>query len=60
MNGDQKVKFFTKGFKSFLCANQLTMVSTLRCRKVSRNVKFDSEKSSLAFSRYSERKPKFS
>ena len=64
-------KLFTKEFNSLLCPNQLTKVSTLCSRKVNRNVKFDCDKSSLAFSirlgtvvdqqstyRYSERKPK--
>ena len=50
MNRDLKVNFFTKGFNSLLCPNQLTKVSTLRCRKVNRNIKFDCDKSSLAFS----------
>ena len=45
-----ETKLFTKGFNSFLCPNQLTKVSTLRRRKVNRNIKFDCEKSSLAFS----------
>ena len=45
-----ETKLFTKGLNSFLCPNQLTKVSTLRCRKVNRNMKFDCERSSLAFS----------
>ena len=45
-----EIKLFTKGFNSSLCPNQLTKISTLRCRKVNRNIKFDYEKSSLAFS----------
>ena len=45
-----ETKLFTKGFKSFSCPNQLTKVSTLRCRKVNRDIKFDRDKSSLAFS----------
>ena len=45
-----ETKLFTKGFKSFSCPNQLTKVSTLRCRKVNRDIKFDCDKSSLAFS----------
>ena len=73
VHNEQKseTKIFTKGFNSFLCPNQLTKVSILRCRKVNRNIKFDCEKSSLDFSirlgrvvgqqssrRYRERKPK--
>ena len=50
MNTDLKLNFFTKAINSFLCANLLTKVSTFRCRKVTRNIKFDCEKSSLAFS----------
>ena len=45
-----ETKLFTKGFNSFSCPNQLTKVSALRCRKVNRNIKFDCDKSSLAFS----------
>ena len=41
---------FTKGFNSFSCPNQLTKVSTLCCQKLNRNIKFDWDKSSLAFS----------
>ena len=45
-----ETKLFTKGFNSFLCADQLTKVSTtFRCRQVNRKIKFDCEKSSLAF-----------
>ena len=50
MNGDLKLNFSTEGLNSFLCPNQLTRVSILRCQKVHRNIKFDCEKSSLAFS----------
>ena len=50
MNRDLKLNFFMKGFNSFLCPNQLTKVSTLCCRKVNRNIKFDCDKSNLAFS----------
>ena len=42
-----ETKFLAKGFNSFLCANQLTKVSTLHYRKVNRSVKFDCEKSSI-------------
>ena len=45
-----ETKLFTKGFNPFSCPNQLTKVSTLRCRKVNRDMKFDCDKSSLAFS----------
>ena len=45
-----QTNLFTKGFNSFSCPNQLTKVSTLCCRKVNRNIKFDYEKSSLALS----------
>ena len=45
-----ETKLFTKGFNSFLSTNKLTKVSTLRCRKVSRNIEFVCEKPSLAFS----------
>ena len=50
MNIDLKLNFLQKEFYSFLCPNQLTKVSTPRCRKVSRNIKFDCDKSSLDFS----------
>ena len=45
-----EIKHFTKGLNSFLCPDQLTKVSTLCCQKVNRNIEFDCEKSSLAFS----------
>ena len=45
-----EIKHFTKGLNSFSCPNQLTKVSTFRCRKLNRNIKFDCDKSSLAFS----------
>ena len=45
-----KTKLSTKGFNSFSCPNQLTKVSTLRSHKVNRSIKFDFDKSSLAFS----------
>ena len=45
-----ETKHFTKGFNSFSCPNELTKVSTLRCHKVNRSIKFDCDKSSLAFS----------
>ena len=45
-----KTKLFTKGFNSFSCPNQLTKASTLRSHTVNRSIKFDCNKSSLAFS----------
>ena len=36
--------------RSVSCPNQLIKVSTLRCQKVNRNIKFDREKSTLASS----------
>ena len=45
-----ETKLFTKGFNSFSCPNQLTKVSTHRSHKVNRSIKFDCDKSSLAFS----------
>ena len=45
-----ETKLFTKGFNSFTCPNQLTKAFTLQCRKVNRNIKFDCDKSGLAFS----------
>ena len=49
MNRDLKLNFLQKG-STKLSPNQLTKVSTLRCRKVNRDIKFDCERSSLAFS----------
>ena len=49
MERDLKLNFLQTEFYSFLCPNQLTKASTLRCRKVNRNVKFDYDESSLAF-----------
>ena len=49
MNRYLKLDIFYKAFNSFsLCVCQLTKVSTLRYRKVNRNIKLDCEKSSLA------------
>ena len=48
MNRDLKL-IFCKEFNCYLSPSQLTKVSTLCCRKVNRNMKFDCEKSSLAF-----------
>ena len=45
-----ETKLFIKWFNSFSCPNQLTKVSTLRSHKVNRSMKFDCEKSCLAFS----------
>ena len=45
-----EIKLFTKWFNSFLCPNQLTKVSVLRCQRVNRNIKFNCDTSSLAFS----------
>ena len=45
-----ETKLFTKGLNSFYCPNQLTKVSALRSHKVNRSIKFNCEKSSLAFS----------
>ena len=45
-----ETKLFTKAFNSFSCPNQSTKVSTLRSHKVNRSIKFDCDKSSLAFS----------
>ena len=50
MNGELNLTFLQRAFSSFVCPNQLTNVSTLRCRKVNRNIKLDCDKSSLAFS----------
>ena len=45
-----ETKLFTEGLNSFSFPNQLTKVSTLRSHKVNRSIKFDCDKSSLAFS----------
>ena len=45
-----ETKLYAKGFNSFLCPDQLTKVSAFRCQKVCRNIKFDCDKSGLAFS----------
>ena len=45
-----ETKLLQKGLYSFLCPNQLTKVSTTCCRKVNRYIKFDCDKSCLAFS----------
>ena len=44
-----ETKPFTNELNSFSCPNQLTKVSTLRCRTVNRNMKFDCDKSSQLF-----------
>ena len=53
MNRDLKLSFLQKGrlilILILMSPNQLTNVSTLRSHKVNRSIKFDCEKSSLAF-----------